>query len=125
MKKVNWISLAALVVLVVVIPVYGFSENQRMADAKERLRDEYVMDGINLYVDNCAYCHNADGSGVGMMPALNRTELAEAASDMLFKTIARSTHGTAMAGWHIDEGGLFTDYQVKELVALIRADAER
>ena len=120
MNKVNWISLAALLVLVVVIPVYGFTESQRMADAKLRLQDEYVMDGINLYVDNCAYCHNSDGGGVGMMPALNRTELAEAASDMLFKTIARSTHGTAMAGWHVDEGGLFTDYQVKELVALIQ-----
>jgi len=120
MKKVNWISLAALLILVVIIPLYGFTEKQRMADAKLHLQDQYVMDGINIYVDNCAYCHNADGSGVGMMPALNRPQLAEAASDLLFKTIARSTHGTAMAAWHIEEGGLFTDYQVKELVALIQ-----
>lgn len=120
MNKVNWFSLAALLILVVVIPVYGFTEKQRMVDAKQRLQDEYVMDGIGLYIENCAYCHNSDGGGVGMMPALNRGELAEAASDMLFKTIARSTHGTAMAAWHIDEGGLFTDYQVKELVALIQ-----
>jgi hypothetical protein len=120
MKKVNWVSLAALLLLVIVIPVYGFTEKQRLADAKMRLQDEYVMDGITLYVDNCAYCHNSDGGGIGLMPALNRSELAEAASDMLFKTIARSTHGTVMAAWHIDEGGLFTDYQVKELVALLQ-----
>lgn len=120
MKRATWISLIALLVLVVVIPLYGFTEKARMAKSKLRLQDEYVMDGINLYVDNCAYCHNSDGSGIGMMPAINRNELAEAASDMLFKTIARSTHGTVMAAWHVDEGGLFTDYQVKELVALIQ-----
>lgn len=120
MNKTNWINLIALLVLVLAIPLYGFLEDQRMQHAKADLRNRYVMDGIELYVTNCATCHGAAGEGIGQMPALNRSALAEADADMLFRAIARATHGTAMASWHVEEGGILTDYQLKELVALIQ-----
>lgn len=119
-EKVNWISLIALLVLVIAIPVYGSLETQRMEKAKLDLRDRYVQEGIELYVQNCASCHGADGAGLGMMPALNNPALAEAKEDALFNTISRATHGTAMAAWHVSEGGYLNDYQVSELVALIQ-----
>ena len=115
-----WICLAALLVFVVAFPIYGLLEPQRMARASDLLRESYVMEGIELYVQNCASCHGANGAGIGMIPALNSPALAKAQSEALTKTIARSIHGTTMASWHIDEGGLLTDFQVKKLVTLIK-----
>ena len=120
MNKVHWFSLAALVILVIALPVYGMSENQRMATAQEHLRDRYLVEGIDLYVTNCASCHGSSGEGIGMLPPLNNPALVEARTDMLFNVIARATHGTAMASWHVDEGGILNDYQVNEMVTVIQ-----
>ena len=120
MNKVHWFSLAALAILVIALPVYGMLENQRMASAMDHLRERYLVEGIDLYVTNCASCHGAAGEGIGMLPPLNNPALAEARTDMLFSTIARATHGTAMAAWHVDEGGILNDYQVNEMVTLIQ-----
>jgi mono/diheme cytochrome c family protein len=38
----------------------------------------------------------------------------------LYKVIARGRYDTAMAGWGVAEGGVYTDYQIEELIALIR-----
>lgn len=120
MKKVYWISFAALVILVVALPLYAIRETNRMANAELQLREQLMADGIDIYIRNCASCHGADGTGVGMLPPLNNPALAEARTDMLFNSIARATHGTAMAAWHVDEGGILNDYQLKEVVTLIQ-----
>jgi hypothetical protein len=46
--------------------------------------------------------------------------MAEADPDVLFRIIARATHGSSMASWHLSEGGILNDYQIRGLVALIR-----
>ena len=91
-----------------------------MQNAKAALDDQYMMEGIEIYVRNCASCHGNAGEGVGMVPGLNREALIEARSDLLFKSIARATHGKAMASWHIDEGGILSDYQLNEVVTIIQ-----
>lgn len=53
------------------------------------------------------------------MPALD--SLADADSEVLHRTIAHSPHGSAMASWHLDEGGVLNDYQVAGLVTLIQS----
>jgi len=110
----------SLLVLVVVLPVYTLLEPDRMVQAQVELRQEFVSDPAPIYVENCAICHGAAGEGIGAMPALDNPALWTADYDFLFKTIARGRYGTTMAGWHVDEGGIFNDYQVDELVALIR-----
>ncbi len=120
MNKTTWISLVALFILVLSLPVYGLLESSRMEHAKIKLQDQYVLEGIDIYLQNCASCHATDGSGIGMMPALNNAAFAEARTDLLFSTIARATHGTSMAAWHNEEGGILNDYQIQELVALIQ-----
>ncbi len=120
MDKTKIISLVALLVLVIALPVYGFMEKGRMQNAKAALDDQYMMEGIEIYVRNCASCHGNAGEGVGMVPGLNREALIEARSDLLFKSIARATHGRAMASWHIDEGGILSDYQLNEVVTMIQ-----
>lgn len=120
MDKTKIVSLIALFVLVIALPVYGFMEQARMQQAKAALDDQYMMEGIEIYVQNCAGCHGNAGEGVGMIPGLNREALIEARSDLLFKSIARATHGKAMASWHIDEGGILSDYQLNEVVTMIQ-----
>lgn len=120
MEKTKIISLIALFVLVIALPLYGFMEKGRMDQAKADLDDQYMMEGIEIYVQNCAGCHGNAGEGVGMIPSLNREALIEARADLLFKSIARATHGKAMASWHIDEGGILSDYQLNEVVTMIQ-----
>ena len=120
MKKSDLISLTALAILVVGLFVYAVFEPRRMAHAERSLRKQYVVEAAGLYVDYCALCHGADGAGIGAMPAINHPALAEADDEILFRSIARAAHNTAMAAWHVEEGGVLNDYQIVELVALIQ-----
>ena len=114
------VSFIALLILIVALPVYAWQEPARMDQAQADLRQEFVSDAAVIYVENCSVCHGAAGEGIGSMPALDNPALQTAAYDDLFKTIARGRYDTAMAGWHEDEGGSFNDYQIEELVTLIR-----
>jgi len=120
MNRYVIISLFALLILVVLLPVYTLLEPDRMVQAQVDLRQEFVSDAAVLYVENCALCHGAAGEGIGPIPGLDNPGLREADYNTLYKTIARGRYNTTMAGWHVDEGGTFNDYQVDELVALIR-----
>ena len=120
MNKYTVITFLALLILILVLPLYAWLEPTRMAEAQAELRQDFVANAAVYYVENCAICHGAEGEGIGPTPALDTPGLREADYDFLFKTIARGRYGTTMSGWHEDEGGLYNDYQVDELVALIR-----
>lgn len=120
MNKFNLISFIGLLGLVAALPLYAWLEPARMETAQAALRQEYVSDAAVMYVENCAVCHGMEGEGIGANPALNDPALQTADYDLLDKVIARGRFGTAMAGWHEDEGGLYNDYEIQELVALIR-----
>ena len=123
MTKTNLISLIALLILVVAIPAYGMMEPVRMVEAKADLRDQHIKETIQVYLDNCALCHEVDGLGSEAMPALNSEALAGASEQALFNTIAKAAHGSGMAAWHVAEGGSLNDYEVNGLVTLIRTSA--
>ncbi len=120
MNRYSMLSLVALFGLVAAIPIYAILEPGRMQQAQTTLRQEFVSDAAVMYVENCAVCHGATGEGIGAIPDLNSPGTRMADYDYLFKTIARGRYNTTMAGWHADEGGIFNDYQIDELVALIR-----
>jgi mono/diheme cytochrome c family protein len=120
MTKYNLIGLLSLLVLVAALPVYAFFETARMEEAKVALRQQYLADGAAMYVENCVRCHGVAGEGVGAMPALNNPAMVGADGELLYRTIAHSPHGTIMAAWHVDEGGILSDYQVEGLVAIIQ-----
>jgi cbb3-type cytochrome c oxidase subunit III len=111
---------SALLVTVVAITVYGMREDQRMQTAQADLRQEFVAGASASYIEYCAVCHGAQGEGIAANPPLDSAGLRESDYDTLYKTIARGRYGTTMAGWHIDEGGALDDYQIDELIALIR-----
>ncbi len=120
MNRYTLTTFIALAVLVIVVPVYGFLEPQRMESAQAELRQQFVSDAAVMYIENCAVCHGAQGEGIGATPPLNTAGLAQADYDFLYKTIARGRYDTAMTGWRSDEGGIYNDYQIDELVSLIR-----
>ena len=120
MNKYHIITLVGLLILVVAIPAYGLTEPIRMEISQAVLRQEFVSDAAVMYVENCAICHGAAGEGIGANPALDSDGLRDADYDFLYKTIARGRYDTAMTGWHADEGGIYNDYEIDELVALIR-----
>lgn len=120
MNKFTIISFFSLLLIVIILPLYAWQEPARMEAAQAALRQTFVSDAAVMYVENCAVCHGAAGEGVGAMPALDNEGLRTADYDFLYKTIARGRYDTAMTGWHVEEGGVFNDYQVDELVALIR-----
>jgi mono/diheme cytochrome c family protein len=120
MNRYKLFSAITLLILIIIFPIYLLTEPQRMAQAQVALRQEFVTDAAVMYVENCALCHGAAGEGLGANPALDNPTLWTADYDFLYKTIARGRYGTSMTGWHVDEGGVYNDYQIDELVALIR-----
>ena len=120
MNKYNLIGLIALLLLVSAMPLYALSEPMRLERAQAELRREYIADGALMYVENCATCHGAGGEGLGATPALDRPALVDTDIQLLYRTIAHSPHGSSMAAWHLDEGGILNEYQVDGLVTLIR-----
>lgn len=120
MNKFNLISLIALIALVLVLPFYARQEVLRMEAAQATLERKYIEYGTDLYLENCAECHGADGLGLGANPPLNRLGLAEADPRSLFQIIARAAHGTAMDAWHVDTGGSLSDLEIEQLVSVIR-----
>ena len=120
MNRYTTITFLALLLLILALPIYAWLEPTRMAEAQADLRQEFVSDAAVLYIENCALCHGAAGEGIGPTPALDNPGLREADYDFLYKTIARGRYDTTMSGWHEDEGGALNDYQVDELVALVR-----
>jgi len=119
MGKYNLINIIALLIIVVALPLYALQEPVRMDQAQAELRQELVLHAAETYLDVCASCHGAVGEGIGAMPTLNNPALAKADHGLLYDVIAHSPHGTKMAAWHIEEGGILNDYQVESLVTLI------
>lgn len=120
MNKNTFISLLAILTIVAVLPLYAWLEPQRMETAQTDLREDFVAYAAVMYVENCAICHGAAGEGIGATPGLNNDGLRMADYDTLYKVIARGRYGTLMAPWHTEEGGIYTDYQIEQLIALIR-----
>lgn len=119
MDRYTLITLVALLVLVVAMPVYMQVESERMERAQATLQATYLAAGAETYLENCVSCHGPAGEGVGAMPALNT--LGQASYDSLYHTIGHSPHGSPMSIWHVGEGGLLKSHEVEGLVTLIMA----
>ncbi len=119
MNRYYTVSLVALLVLVLALPIYALLEPVRLASAQGQLQARFTADGATMYLDNCATCHGPAGEGIGSMPALNQLGTGGASRDTLYNVVAHSPHGTVMSAWHMDDGGILSHYQVESLITLI------
>lgn len=120
MNRYTISSLIALLLLVAVLPFYATREQQRVATAQKELRQTYVAEATDIYLQNCARCHGLAGEGNGVIPPLNAPGMAEAGAEYLYKAIAFPAHGSSMAVWHAGEGIELSEYQVTELVVFVQ-----
>jgi mono/diheme cytochrome c family protein len=80
-----------------------------------------VSAGRALFSKNCTTCHGKDGEGVDA-PSLNdKRFLSTTSDDTIFSVISSGVPGTEMPAWNQAHGGPFTDQDVRQLVAFIRA----
>jgi mono/diheme cytochrome c family protein len=75
-----------------------------------------VTDSRQLYAQNCAGCHGADGRLGGARPLNDPLYLAFAGADVLRQVVAKGVPGTAMPGFAKTSGGNLTDRQIDLLV---------
>jgi len=119
-NKLKWIGFLATLVIVAILPFYSTWE----ATQQENLQDDYytevVLNATDHYAENCAVCHGASGEGIGDNPALNSEAIRMISESDLYKIISRGRNGTQMAGWAAEEGGIFSNSQVDDLVTLIQ-----
>ena len=119
-QLMKWIGIMATMMIVIIVPIYAWAEPAQ----QEVLLDDYytnaVLASTELYATNCAICHGAAGEGIGDTPPLNSDAVRMMSEDDLAKVIARGRSSTLMAGWASEEGGIFSNSQIDDLVTFIQ-----
>lgn len=118
--RLKMISLVAMVVVVLVIPIYTWVEPIRQQELLLDYQAEAVLSATDLYAENCALCHGAYGEGIGDNPPLATDALRSTLDSDLVKIISRGLTNTIMAAWAVEEGGVLSNAQVNNLVSLIQ-----
>ena len=114
-------ALILTIAIIVIFQIYIFREPARIEADLKAENQHQVAEGSELYAENCIACHGESGQG-GVGPALNSRPLLAIASDQaLFNLTVSGVPGTIMPAWGQFFGGPFTDEQVLNLVAFIRA----
>ncbi len=119
-KTMKWTSLAATLIIILIIPIYTWLEPDRQEQLITDYRIESVVTATDLYAENCAVCHGVTGEGIGENPALNSEALRTMPEVELSKVISRGRYDTLMAAWAAEEGGVLSTNQVDDLVTLVQ-----
>ncbi len=114
------IGFVAAVAILIGLGMAIVGEPARIATAEDEILATQIDDATAIYAEQCSVCHGIEGEGIGSTPPLDSEALSTTDSDTLFKTIARGRFDTAMPAWSLAEGGVLSDYQVSELVALVQ-----
>jgi mono/diheme cytochrome c family protein len=84
------------------------------------LRPSAITNFSQLYSENCAGCHGADGKFGPAIALSNPIYLAIADDVSIRRTVANGVHGTAMPPFALSAGGSLTDKQIDILVDGVR-----
>ena len=126
LKKENYdrlliFGLAITLLIVFGIAAYSLLETERVVLAAEELHEERLEHGKDIWEEQCATCHGANGEG-GVGTALNNKTLLQTTHDDRFFAIVRAgVPSTTMPAWSVDYGGPLTDEDIRSVVTHIRA----
>ena len=79
-----------------------------------------VLEFGNLYADNCAGCHGADGQGGAAIALADPVYQGIADEPVMRKTIANGVSGTSMPAFAQSAGGTLTDKQIDVITGGMR-----
>lgn len=119
-SKLTFFGFLGTLLIVAALGIAIVREPARQVQAAEEIRIDAVAEGLDLYATNCVACHGAAGEGMAAYPALDNEGVRLMDAEDIFRTIERGRYNTAMAAYGAAEGGIFTDMQVRSLVALIQ-----
>ena len=115
------VALGLTLCILIVFQVYIWREPARVEADEAADHVAAVAAGDDLYAENCAACHGDNGEG-GIGPGLNSRDLLQMTTDeALFSLTRTGVPGTIMPAWAQAFGGPFTDEQIAQMVAFIRA----
>ena len=115
------VGLVLTVAIAATFQVYILRETGRIKRDLTEDVELAVEAGSRLYAENCKSCHGENGEGI-TAPALNARELLKTTSDDVFFSLTRTgVPGTNMPAWGQAIGGPFTDEEISQVVAYIRA----
>src|ERR1700758_3812896 len=83
-----------------------------------------VVDFKQLYAQNCAGCHGADGQGGAAIALANPLFLAIADDTVIRHIASNGVPGTPMPAFAQSAGGILTEKQIDAIVSGIRSWAE-
>jgi cytochrome c oxidase cbb3-type subunit 3 len=78
----------------------------------EPVTPNQVVDFGNLYAQNCAGCHGAEGRGGASIALANPVYLAVVDENAVHNAVANGVRGTSMPAFAQSAGGLLTDEQI-------------
>lgn len=120
-SRLLWTSLILAGLILAAFQLYLNREPARIQAVQAADRQQLISAGQELYRQNCASCHGAEGEGADA-PALNSQQFLTAAHDeMMFGLIASGIPGSEMPAWSQAHGGPFTDEEIRQIVAFIRS----
>lgn len=119
-RNMVWMGLLGTLLIVVVLGTVALREPNRQVEAVARLQAEAVTEGTDLYAQNCVICHGAAGEGLGAYPPLNSEGVLGMETDDLVNTISRGRYNTAMAAYHVDEGGILMSAEVDAIATMLQ-----
>jgi cytochrome c oxidase cbb3-type subunit III len=110
-------ALAATIVIAAIAAGAGCPPAPGKPSEKDRWTPpSQVTDFRQLYSQNCAGCHGADGRLGAARPLNDQLYLAFAGAEVLRQVVANGVPGTAMPGFAQTSGGNLTDRQIDSLV---------
>ena len=119
-KKLSLLGFFGTLLIVAALGIAILREPARQVQAADDIRVAAVEEGLDLYATNCVVCHGAGVEGMAAYPSLDNEGVRAMDAEDLFRTIERGRYNTAMAAYGSEEGGIFTDMQVRSLVTLIQ-----
>lgn len=119
-NRMKWTGILATLVIMVVLPVYTIIEPTHQTNLLEEYYTDAVLASTDLYAENCAVCHGASGEGIGNNPPLNGESVQMMSETDLSRVISRGRDNTLMAGWAIEEGGVFSNPQISDFVVFVQ-----
>ncbi len=126
LRKENYNGILIFGLALTLLILLGFAaylafEDARVVEAAEYLHEERLNHGREIYNEQCASCHGADGEG-GVGTTLNsKTLLQNTHDDIFFSVIRSGVPSTDMPAWSVDYGGALTDEDIRSVVTYIRS----